>query len=217
MEEIKNNSGKIVSALNIIIVCIAIICVLVELTSVYAQDFSEISLKVEDPAAEEYFALILIPESYVKHVGEIVGYRVQIEDVRGNSEVRTRYLRYFNTGDLLQNLYTENGVKYLQLKLENIADNFTFNVAPGFSIAEFKLRMVTPNSQKMFNLGNYELEDNGDLKLLYDYETQELKTNDKLQLQVNKIVVILGVLLIVMCLVNFAERSEQINQKRKNY
>ena len=73
--------------------------------------------------------------------------------------------------------------------------------------------MVTPDSQKMFNLGNYELEDNGDLKLLYDYETQELKTNDKLQLQVNKIVVIL----IVMCLVNFAERSEQINQKRKNY
>ena len=214
MEKVKKNSRKI---LNIIIVFIATICVLVELNNVYAQDFTEISLKVEDPTIDNYYALILIPESYVKHVNELIGYNCPIEEVMTRTDAHSRYLRYFNTDDLLKNMYTENGIKYLQLKMENIADNFTFNVAPGVSVTDFKLRIVAPDMNEVFNFADYELEEEGDLKLLYNYETKELKTNNKLQLQVNKIVVILGVLLVVMCLVNYAERLDEVHQKRKNY
>ena len=208
--------SKKTKIINIILLFLMICCGFLGVYTVNAEDFYEVNFSVLN-TEENYTVFLLLPQKYIDYVNKQIGAGFTIDTIPGNINATTTYISYFNVANAKNEKYSENGIDYLQIELKEVAHSFLFYIAPGYSDMDFKLRYTSPSRDVILHLNEFTYNDNGDCNIKYDYETQELKTNDKLQLQVNKIVVILGVLLIVMCLVNFAERSEQINQKRKNY
>lgn len=199
-----------------IVLLVCIICTVFQsICVVYAEDFNEVNFTVTN-TEEDYIVYLLLPESYIKYINNIKGLNHNITSIPGNEQAIVDYINYFDVNATKKDLYEENGIKYLQVELTNVAHNFTFYIAPGYKNMDFKLRYTSNTKDVILHLSSFSYNVDGECRVIYDYSSNEFKTNDEIKESVNKYIVILAILLIVMCIVNMVDDKGKVKSVRKN-
>lgn len=201
--------------INIVLFFCIIVCTFLSVYKVQAEEFNEINFNVIN-TEEDYKLYLLLPENYINYLNSVKGTNFKITDIAGNEKAKTAFLSYFNVASARKDLYQENGVKYLQVELTNVAHNFIFYVAPGYLNMDIKLRYTSTTRDIILHLNNFSYNVDGVCKVTYDYLTNDYRTDDVVKKSVNKYVVILGILLLVMCIVNMSNEKGKAKAKRRN-
>ena len=202
--------------INIVLLFCVIISACLSIYKVQAEEFNEINFNVVN-TEEDYKLYLLLPENYINYLNSIRDTNFKIKDIPGNEKAKTAFLSYFNVASAKKELYQENGVKYLQVELTNVAHNFIFYVAPGYLNMDIKLRYTSSSRDIILHLNNFTYNADGVCKVTYDYLTNDYRADDVVKKSVNKYVVILAILLLVMCIVNMSDEKGKAKTKRKNY
>ena len=201
--------------INIILIFCMIVCAFFWLNEVYAEEYNEVNFAVVN-TEEDYEVYLLLPEKYIKYINEQKNLNFKINDIAKNTKAVPRYINYFDANEARKELYEENGIKYLQVKLKNVAHNFIFYIAPGYTDMDMKIRYTSNTRDIIIHLDNFTYNQDGICKVTYDYKTNDFRTADEVKAGVSRYVVILVILLIVMCIVNMTDDKGKAKAKRKN-
>lgn len=200
----------------ILLFCIIVCCFLSIDTVVYAEEFNEVNFSVVN-TEENYTVYLLLPEKYINYVNSEKNVNYKMEDIPGNQQALATYINYFNVDSVQKKLYEENGVRYLQVELTNVAHNFIFYIAPEYTDMDYKLRYTSDTRDVILHLNNFSYNQDGDCRITYDYSTNDFRTESIVKEGVNKYIVILAILLVVMCIVNMTDDKGKAKSVRKNY
>ena len=205
--------SKKIKIINIILLFCMICCGLLGVYTVNAEDFYEINFTVLN-TEEDYTITWLLPQKYIDYINKQVGANYTIDQIPGNTSAKSSYISYFNVANAKNEKYEENGIRYLQIELKDVANSCLFYVAPGYPDMDFKLRYTSATRDVILHLNDFTYNENGDCNIKYDYATNDFIKENEVKTGVNKYVVILIVLLAIMCLFNIFDDKSKAKARR---
>lgn len=203
--------------LNVIIMFLIILCMFFSVYGVNADNsFNEISLTILNPD-EDYGVYMLLPESYITFINARTGATHAIDAIYGNSKANLDYISYFDVNNVQKEIYEDNGVRYLQVKMTPVANYITFSVAPSYYNMDIKIRIRSTSKDEVIDLEPFKFSTDGKCSVRYNYPESSVITDDDVKNTGSRYLVLLGILFVVMAIVSYTDRVGNIKQKRKNF
>ena len=207
--------SKKMKIINIILLFCMICCFLQSFYTVQAEDFYEVNFTVLN-TEEAYKVYWLLPEKYINYINQQTNASFKIDEIKGSSKAHSAYISYFNASNIQNEIFEENGVRYLQIELKEVAHSFLFYIAPGYTDMDYKLRYKSDTRDVILHLNKFTYNEDGDCNIKYDYELNDFKTEDEVKKGVDKYVAMLIALLAIMCVVNILDDRGKVTKGRRN-
>lgn len=207
--------SKKMKIINIILLFGMICCSFLGFYTVKAEDFYEVNFTVlnTEEACKVYW---LLPEKYINYINQQTGVNFKIDDIKGNTKAQSSYISYFNVSNVQNEIYEENGVRYLQVELKEVAHSFLFYIAPGYTDMDYKLRYKSDTRDVILHLNKFTYNEDGDCNIKYDYLLNDFKTEDEAKKGVSKYVAMLITLLAIMCIANILDNRGRVTKGKRN-
>lgn len=207
--------SKKMKIINIILIFCIVCCFLGGFYKVKAEDFHKVSFTVLN-SEEAYKVYWLLPEKYINYINQQTSENFKIDEIKSSSKARTAYISYFNVANVQNEIYEENGVRYLQIELKEVAHSFLFYIAPGYTDMDYKLRYKSDTRDVVLHLNDFTYNVDGECTIKYDYNLNDFKTDEVVIKDTNKYVVMLITLIVLMFIVNVLDDRGRVTKRRKN-
>lgn len=185
---------KKVIAILIFLVSISILMI----GSVYAADTFEIEFKTLNNKKNEKFDLyILLPEEYVTFAIKEANLNFNYDDI--NSLKKNTIPGIYTKKENIQNeIYLENGIEYLQIRLEKENDIYVFELLENYPKMDIKYRIKNIQKDYIVHIDNFKVE-KGKCQIEYDYAKDTVKQPDQKVMKFNiKLLLIILLIIIVV-------------------
>ena len=185
---------KKVIAILIFLVSISILMI----GSVYAADTFEIEFKTLNNKQNEKFDLyILLPEEYVTFAIKEANLNFNYDDI--NSLKKNTIPGIYTKKENIQNeIYLENGIEYLQIRLEKENDIYVFELLENYPKMDIKYRIKNIQKDYIVHIDNFKVE-KGKCQIEYDYAKDTVKQPDQKVMKFNiKLLLIILLIIIVV-------------------
>ena len=182
---------------------IAILIFLVSITilmigSVYAANTFEIEFKTLNNKKNEKFDLyILLPEEYVTFAIKEANLDFNYNDI--NTLKKNTIPGIYTKKENIQNeIYLENGIEYLQIRLEKENDIYVFELLENYPKMDIKYRIKNIQKDYIVHIDNFKVE-KGKCQIEYDYAKDTVKQPDQKVMKFNiKLLLIILLIIIVI-------------------
>ena len=184
---------KKVIAILIFLVSISILMI----GSVYAADTFEIEFKTLNNKKNEKFDLyILLPEEYVTFAIKEANLNFNYDDI--NSLKKNTIPGIYTKKENIQNeIYLENGIEYLQIRLEKENDIYVFELLENYPKMDIKYRIKNIQKDYIVHIDNFKVE-KGKCQIEYNYAKDIVKQPDKKVMTFStKLLIILLIIVII--------------------
>ena len=138
----------------------------------------QIQINVKNTFEEALKVYILIPQSYLDHCNTKAGTNFAMTELYQNMDANAKLIQYLNLGNVQEQLYTDtSGVNYIQYSLTAVGTEYTFDIDPDYSIANFKFRILSDKKDLVEDLSAFSYNDNNILRVTYDYYGEGFVSN----------------------------------------
>lgn len=179
------------------IITIAIINIIIFMAGfVYATDTFEIEFKTFDNKKNEKFDLyVLLPEDYIEFAIREAGLELNYEGVNtlNKNEIPGIALKREN---ILNETYTENGIEYVQIRLEEENEIYKFELLEDYPKMDIKFRIKNLQKDYIAHIDNFKIE-KGKCEIEYNYAKDTIKQPDK-RVMPSGIVILIVILVIIL-------------------
>ena len=164
-------------------ICVLFVLAILMLNStVYATAMNtnkkQIQINVKNTFEEALKVYILIPQSYLDHCNTKAGTNFAMTELYQNMDANAKLIQYLNLGNVQEQLYTDtSGVNYIQYSLTAVGTEYTFDIDPDYSIANFKFRILSDKKDLVEDLSAFSYNDNNILRVTYDYYGEGFVSN----------------------------------------
>lgn len=166
---------------------------------VYAVDTVEFEFKTINNEENEKFDLyILLPEKYILYAIEQMNSDVYIE-YDGPNTLKSNQIPGINVEkENVQNeLYEENGVKYVQILLNGENGIYKFDVLEDYIDMDIKYRIRNPQKDYILHIDSFKIRDKK-CEMEYNYQLDTVKQPDRRIVSFNTILLILLIIIIMI-------------------
>ena len=164
-------------------ICVFLVLAILMINStVYATAMNtnkkQIQINVKNTFEEALKVYILIPQSYLDHCNTKAGTNFAMTELYQNMDANAKLIQYLNLGNVQEQLYTDtSGVNYIQYSLTAVGTEYTFDIDPDYSIANFKFRILSDKKDLVEDLSAFSYNDNNILRVTYDYYGEGFVSN----------------------------------------
>lgn len=180
------------------IITIFLVCVItLTFSYVYAVDTFEIQFKTINNKKNEKFDLyLLLPEDYInfaiKEANLEIGYE-GVKTIKKNT-IPGILVKKENIQD---EIYTENGIEYVQIRLEKENEIYGFDLLENYPKMDIKYRIKNIQKDYIVHIDNFKIE-KGKCEIEYDYQKDTVKQPDKKVIPSGIILLIILLIIIVV-------------------
>ncbi len=160
---------------------------------VYAVDTFEMEFKTLNNKKNEKFDLyILLPEDYISFAINEANLDLFY---KGPSTITENTIPglIVKTENVLNDTYTENGVEYVQIRLEKEEEIYSFDLLENYTKMDIKYRIKNLKKDYIVHIDNFKIE-KGKCEIEYDYAKDTIK-------QPNKKVMPSGIIALIIILI----------------
>lgn len=156
--------------------------------------------------SDNFDLYLLLPEDYIlfaiKEDGLNIAY-IGAETLKNNDIPSIRV----NKENISDELYEENGVRYIQILLEeNEKGKYEFDILSNYSKMDMKYRVKNMNKDDIAHIDNFKIS-NGVCKVEYNYEKNTVKQPDTEFIPfVTKVLIIILVVIIVVGIIAYIKQ-----------
>lgn len=192
------------------------------ITRVWAlnEDSFELQLTIMNNSKnEDVDVYLLLPQEYIEFAIQKVNLKM------GNYYGGNGILIYNGANTLKQNnisgikvekaqvqddVYTENGVEYVQIKLEkNEAENYVFDILSDYDKMNMKYRIKNESKDYIIHIDNFKIE-KGICKAEYNYDDDTIKQPDIKKLSFTTIIlIIILVFVIILGVISYFNKGDR--------
>lgn len=138
---------------------------------------SQLRLKVNN-SNENYSIYILLPKKYVKYVIQYDGLDINYSgaDTLKNNVIPNIIV---DINKIEDETYIDNGIEYIQIKLDDLGEEeYVFDILSEYKDMDMLYRVKSSTRDNIMIIDNFRIENNT-CKMVYDYETNTIKTNEQ--------------------------------------
>lgn len=145
---------------------------------VYAVDTFEMQFKTLNNKKNEKFDLyLLLPENYINFAINQANLDLFYEGPSTITENTIPGL-VVKKENILNDTYTENGVEYVQIRLEKESEIYSFDLLENYPKMDIKYRIKNLQKDYIVHIDNFKIE-RGKCEIEYDYAKDTIKQPDK--------------------------------------
>ena len=165
-------------------ICVLLILAILMINStVFATSMNtnkkQIQINIKNTFEESLKVYILIPQSYLDHINSKAGTSFVMTELYHNMDANAKLIQYLNLGNVQEQLYTDSsGINYIQYSLTAVGTEYTFDVDPDYSMANFKFRIVSDKKDLVGDLSTFSFNENNILRATYDYYEEGFASNN---------------------------------------
>lgn len=145
---------------------------------VYAVDTFEMEFKTLNNKKNERFDLyILLPEDYINFAINEANLNLFYE---GADTIKENIIPglMVKKENVLNETYTENGIEYVQIRLEKENERYSFDLLENYPKMDIKYRIKNLQKDYIVHIDNFKIE-KGKCEIEYDYAKDTIKQPDK--------------------------------------
>ena len=138
---------------------------------------SQLRLKVNN-SNENYSIYIVLPKKYVKYVIQYDGLDINYSgaDTLKNNVIPNIIV---DINKIEDETYIDNGIEYIQIKLDDLGEEeYVFDILSEYKDMDMLYRVKSSTRDNIMIIDNFRIENNT-CKMVYDYETNTIKTNEQ--------------------------------------
>lgn len=138
---------------------------------------SQLRLKVNN-SNENYSIYMLLPKKYVKYVIQYDGLDINYSgaDTLKNNVIPNIIV---DINKIEDETYIDNGIEYIQIKLDDLGEEeYVFDILSEYKDMDMLYRVKSSTRDNIMIIDNFRIENNT-CKMVYDYETNTIKTNEQ--------------------------------------
>lgn len=185
------------------IIIISLLMIIFNTTNAQAtsseSEFFQLQFKIINNEENENLDIyLLLPKEYIEFAIEHDKLDIEYE---GANTLKENNIPSINLGGLniLDDIYEENGIEYVQILLEKNEDNiYSFNILSDYFDLDMKYRIKNDDKDFIANIENFKLND-GICEIEYDYDADIVKQPDRKMFSFGTILLV-AILIIILIL-----------------